>query len=320
MPQADQYLTENTAVRAFIYGHDKSRKTTWAVQAAEAGYRVLLFDFNRGAAALQQLTPEARQRVFVIEASDAYNDAFAARVATFALKNHEFWFADDGSHRIALQQQAGLLHCNMREFGRETVVVFDSYTDLVVSLARQYAFDNNIDLSDAQKPEWEGYRWCGALAQWLLTQMRALPCHVVVIGHATQYEKYKRDPSNPKRQGPLEWSRKQPVSTSNPHGMSITRDFDHVLQFYIQGRTCYIDARGNEHEAGGSRVLGQERYQFDTLPFVTLAQAMGINPPNPPVEPFQFVPAEAGRTQSPSPTKPPLLKPQQGRASILTRR
>lgn len=275
MPTADSYLQSDDHLRIFAYGPAKSRKTWWALQAAEAGFRVLLFDFERGASIVNQISPEARKRIYIIEANDAPTDAYAIAFATAALKSHEFWF-DETTRRVSPQRVPGLAHCDMREFGRDTVVVFDSYTALAVSATRQYAFQNNIDLSDAAKTQWEGYRWCGALLTWLLVQMKLLRCHVIVIGHETQYEKYKKHPTDPNKQGPLEWTRRQPTSISNPHGMSITQHFTDILYFYVAGRTAKIDARGNKLEEGGGRHVPPEEFEWAQLSFGAIAAAAGM--------------------------------------------
>ena len=288
MPLADQFLEEETLVRAFIYGHDKSLKTTWALNAAEAGYRVLFFDFNNGAASVARLSPEARKRVFILQAQDGPTDGFCSVFVTFALKNFNFYFNEE-KRLVSLRPLPGLYHCDMRDFGRDTVVVFDSYTDIVRSLARRFAFENNLDLSQAEKAYdmRQHYGWCGSLATFILDQIKAMPCHTITIGHPVQYEKFKKDPTDPKKTGPLEWSRKQPISTSNPHGMTVTDKFDHVLQFYIEGRTPYIDARGSRDEAGGSRIIPPARYSWNDMQFSNIAALMGISNPKS-VEPFNF--------------------------------
>ena len=290
MPTANQYLTESTTVRAFIYGHDKSLKTTWALNAAECGFRVLLLDFNKGASAVARLSPAARDRVYIVECRDGVTDAFASVFTTFLLKEYNC-YVDEKAHRVSLRPMPGLQHIDMRNFGRDTVVVFDAYTDLVLSLARRYAVENKIDLSQAEKPDdLRGhYGWCGRMASWILEQIRAMQCHTIVIGHATQYEKHKKiyAPDGSVKDGPIEWSKRLPISTSNPHAMSITDKSDHVLQFYGEGRTYYIDARGSKDEAGGSRVIPAQRYEWKDMQFGHLCKLMGIEFPST-VSPFEF--------------------------------
>ncbi len=311
MPSANQYLEEEDHLRIFAYGPAKSRKTWWALKAAEAGFRVLLFDFERGASIVNQVSPEARKRIFIIEANDSPTDAYAIAFAVAALKTHEFYF-DEETRRVSPNKAAGLSHCDMRSFGRDTVVVFDSYTSLAVSATRQFAFQNSVDLSDASKTSWEGYRWCGTLLTWLLVQVKQLRCHVIMIGHETHYEKYKKHPTDPNKQGPLEWTRRQPTSVSNPHGMSITQHFTDILYFHVQGRTAKIDARGNKLEEGGGRHVAPEEYTWDDLSFAAIVKAAGMPIPTTVAE-FDF-PIYAGvqiggATKSiPVPEKQPAIE------------
>lgn len=284
MPSAEQFVTEALTPRIFVYGPAKSRKTWWALRAAEAGYRVLYFDFEHSGSIVKQIAPDALSRIHMLEVNDGPTDAFAALFATCALRSFEFWY-DEESRRIAQRPVAGLQHFDMRNFGRDTIVVFDSYTAIAVSVTRQYAMDNNIDLADAKKQEWEGYRWCGALLTWMLTQWQVFPCPVIVVGHATNYEKYKSKKGD--RRGDLEWVRRQPVSSSNPHGMQIASKFEDVLYFYVQGRTAWIETQGDQMADAGSRIVPPGRYEWDALQFADVMRMAGVEPPSA-VPPFEF--------------------------------
>lgn len=321
MPAATQVLEHGMPRRVCLYGPAKSRKTTWALMAAEAGYRVLLMDSDRGSDVLTQLTPAARERVYIFECHDSAEDAFAAAFTTYAFKFFHFWINEE-TRRMSFTKLPGLAHVDMREFGNDTVVVYDSYTALVQSATKQYCRENNIDLSDAKKTEWPGYGYAAMYLNWFLGQTKLLPCHFIMIGHATQYEKYKKVPGSDK-QGALVWSRRQLKSSSNPHSMGITKEFTDVLYAYVEGRQGYVDTRGNQYEEAGSRIVPPDRYKWEDLSFAALAQAAGVAPPTE-VAPFQF-PVEASTAplvsgSGPLPpamsTKPPVLTG--GRTNSLT--
>jgi len=310
MPAANDLIAQQP-ISALVYGPAKSRKTWWALRAAEAGYRVLVFSLEKGHAIVQQIPPEARERIYIIDAADGPTDGFAALTVTTALKEFNFYI-EENKRLVSTKPRAGMVHVDLRSFGTDTVVVWDTYSALAVSTARNFAFENGIDLSDAGKPEWEGYGYCGRLLTWMLTQMRALPCHTLVIAHETRYEKYKKDKQNPKRQGPLEFERRQPISSSNPHGMTVARDFDNVLYMYIEGRSTWIDTRGSRLEDAGSRIIPPNRYSWDELSFGDLARAAGHALPAA-VEPFNF-PIVGG--EQPSPTNTPLPSGEQKAARV----
>lgn len=305
MPSADNFVTTSLTPRIFVYGPAKSQKTWWALRAAEFGWRVLYFDFEHSGSIVKQLPADALKRIYMLEVNDGPSDAFASVFATTALRSFDFYY-NEATRQVSLRPAPGMVHIDMRNFGRDTVVVFDSYTALAVSVARRYAFENGIDLADAQKPEWEGYRWCGALLTWMLTQMQIFPCPIIVIGHTTQYEKYKqiRDSQGKPRQGPLEWSRRQPISSSNPHGMSIAAKFEDVLYMYKQGHMTYIETKGDQYADAGSRIVPPGRYTWDELTFAALAKMAGIEPPQA-VTSFNFEPAPVAAQQ---PSQPKVIQ------------
>ena len=318
MPQISTTLSEgNDMLRLFIYGPGKSKKTWWALRAAEAGFRVLLFSLERGHGIARQLSQEAQKRIYLLEAHDAPEDGYAARFTVEAFKTFNF-YADEQQRRVTSRPASGLRHYDMRGFGRDTVIVIDTYTALAISTARTFSFENKIDLSDADKQEWPGYGYCGRLLTFLLTQFRSAPCHIIIIGHATQYDFYKKlkGIANKDKRGPLEFSRRQPMSSSNPHGMSISRDFDNVFYMYGEGRSFYLDSRGNKDEDAGSRIIAPDRYDWETMTFGELA--MHANIPHPTdVAPFDFQIVEGAPVMGNRPivAKKPIA---QTRTSILT--
>ena len=285
MPTATDVMTHGMPRRVCLYGPAKSRKTTWALMAAEAGYRVLLLDSDRGSDVLVQLSLAARQRVYIFECHDSAEDAYAAAFTTYAFKTFHFWVNEE-TRRLSFTKLPGLAHVDFRNFGNDTIVVYDSYTALVQSVVKSFCRENSIDLSDAKKTEWPGYGYAAMYLNWFLGQTKLLPCHLIMIGHSTQYEKYKKIPGSDK-QGALEWSRRQLKSSSNPHSMGITKEFTDVLYTYVEGRQAYIDTRGNQYEEAGSRTIQPDRYKWEEMSFAALAKAAGVSPPVG-VEPFEF--------------------------------
>lgn len=316
MPIADELIAETHMLRVFIYGPAKMRKTWWALNAAEAGFRVLMFSGERGHGIVQRLSPEARKRVYIIDAHDGALDGFFATSLVTAFRTGDFGIHEK-KRLVATPARGGFTRIDMREFGAVDVVVIDSYTAFAESLARRYAFENNIDLADASKPQWEGYRYCGMLASWFLTQLEAvLHCHYVVVGHQTQYEKYEKDPNDPKKQGPLEFSRQQPISTSNPHAMSISGKFDHVLHFGANNpQKVIIDTLGDADHDAGSRALPNGRYTWEELTFAELARRDGCTMPTEPTPPYEFIELEdrlskMGKKEAPTSENPAPIVPQ----------
>jgi hypothetical protein len=291
MPQADQLIQEKHRLRVFGYGAGKRRKTWWGLNAAEYGYRVLMFSGEQGHGIVQRLSPEARTRIYILDLHDGPQNALFAQALTLAFRTGEF-YVNEETRQTSPNARAGFRHIDMRGFGTDTLVHIDTYSALVGSLVRRFAFENAIDLADAEKQEWPGYRYCGMLASHLLDQFAAvLNCHYYVVGHETQYEKYSKGPWDAAKKthkpGPLEFSRRQPVSTSNPHGMNVSREFDHVLHFSASGGNIWIDTKGDDDNDAGSRALPNDKYLWENLNFEALAQTDGCAKPNDFAPPFE---------------------------------
>lgn len=331
MPAAQDLIAQSHRIRAMPYGPGKMRKTWWALAAAEAGYRVLMFSGENGHGIVQRLSPAAQQRVYIIDCADGPTDGFFCTLMTVALKSGKFAL-NEKTRRMADRQLPDCNWFDLTQLGLETVVVIDTMSELAVSLTRRFAFENNIDLTDAKRVEWEGYRYCGAMMTWFLDQLRCvLKCHYVVVNHATQYEKYGKNPSDPMKMGPLEFSRRQPVSTSNPHGLTVSREFDHVLYFSSSnGKQVWIDTIGDAERDAGSRALPNDRYKWEDLQFANLALADGCTLPAEPAPPFDFplienrmaMGAQTGAPAAPAtlttPAAPPSI-PATPRPSLIKR-
>ena len=303
MPSAQQHLDDNNALRIMAYGPAKSKKTWWACRAAEFGYRVLLFDFEDGSGILNQLPQEARDRIFILPFADAGKDSFAIEAATVILKEYHF-YVNEETRTVTGTAKVGSYHIDMRNFGRDTVVIFDSYTALVHSAARRFARDHNLDLADAEKTDWPGYGWAGRLLNWMLGQMEHFPCPFILIGHETQNVIRKKVLGNAKAQknAPIERVRRQIYSSSNPHGLGIGKNFTDIIYLAAIGRTFKVDTRGSRDEDGGCRNIPPGLYDWDALTFQIFADAVGLSQPKN-VQPWHF---DVMVDQLATPVKPTL--------------
>lgn len=269
MPSLEESLGQDLRMRIMIYGPAKTKKTWWAGTAAEAGFNVLLLDGEQGGGILKQLSAPARNRIYRIDTQDVAGRAVFAEFLTFFCKFTNFnW--DETTKRFATGKPTENQIVLNREklLTRNTVLVVDSYSALVLSLVQRYSIEQNIDLSDASKTEWEGYRWAGALASWMIQSLVQLPCHVILIGHQEMYEKRKDKV--------VEWSRLQMKSVSGPHAMTIANKFDDVLYTSVAGSSFYIDSRAEKDRDGGARYVPPNRYKWEDLSIKKLCELGGI--------------------------------------------
>lgn len=288
MPSAQEHIEKNIALRIAVYGPAFSKKTWWALRAAEAGYRVLLLDFENKSGIVRQIPEKYLDNIYILPLHDDGKNAYAKNAAVTILKEYNFYINEE-TRRITRTPQIGSKHIDMRNFGRDTVVVFDSYSAIVESTWQDYANTHNIDLSNADKDEWPGYGWTGRLLSWMLNQIEHFPCPVILIGHEAQnvIKKKVLGGASVQKNAPIEMVRRQIYSSSNPHGMGICRHFTDILYLYAQGSSFKIDTRGDKQADGGCQSIPPGLYDWETLTFGAVADSLGITPPVE-IEPWDF--------------------------------
>lgn len=282
LEQKSQSISTNPPLlRLLFYGAPKTRKTWLAGTAAEAGFNTILLDSDHGYhILLKNLSDAAKKRLMVIESTDSLKKANASVFLTTFLKSGKVNF-DEATKQIlpihgAMPESAIQLSID-NHLNYNTVLIIDSYTALVKSLTFRYAIENKIDLTDAAKPEWDGYAWCGALATWMLEKLSQLPCHVIVIGHKSIYEKRGKDSRGKEF---IEYTRTQVKSTSAPHSMTIGDKFTDILIFdQISSIATKISTRADKNIEGGSRLIPPDIYDWKDLQFKNICEFAGIHLP-----------------------------------------
>lgn len=274
MPQLDKRLEDkDMLLRELVYGPAKSKKTWWVGKAAEAGYNVLLLDGDDGWHILTQIKPEARKRIQVMDLNDDLNKVNFSTFMARLLKTGTIVWDEEKKKSAKLNPNANCVSIDLNKMGKHDLLVVDSWTALIKSLMWQYAIENTIDLSEADKSDWDFYGWGGRLALWMLDRLASLNCHLVVIAHATIYEKRSKDGKKVISQ------KRQIISTSGPNAMQIPSKFSDVLYFYPKGSAFKIDTKGTDEADGGSRLVPPGVYNWDDLQFVDLIKAAGLDLP-----------------------------------------
>ncbi len=290
-------------LRTLIYGPGKAKKTWWCGMAAEFGYNVLLFDGDNGWQILSHLTPTAQKRIQIISMQDKLGKAVFAPSLVLLLKRLQCYWSEETKEFKNLQPDASCINIDLRKLGQNDIVVIDSWTAFVNSLIIQYSTEQNIDLSDAEKVDWDGYRWTGHLALWALNVLVSLPCHLIVVAHVDVYEKRSKD------QKSIEWQKRQIKSTSGPNAMQIPCKFGDVLYFYPKGSAFKIEAKGDENEDGGSRIIVPSTQNWETLQFIDIIKMGNIPmpPKNNPLIDYSFGSTIAKTTPIVAPVKPVIV-------------
>ena len=275
MPFANDIDLSKQLLRTVIWGEAKTRKTFWACMAAEAGFNVILIDGDDGSQIVRQLPSHVQPKVLVVDVRDLIDRAvFKEFCATFVRAKSFLW---NEQTRLAefrdFKAENSYIRFTPSKFTPNDVVIFDSWKAFTQSTLLSFAMSNELDLSDAEKEEWDGYGFQGRFQDFVLKSLHCLRCHVIVIGHSCVYEKWdRRDKKNPK----LLSRKTQLVSSSGPHAGTMWSNFTDILYVERIGPTNFmIDTAGEMDRVGGSRLLEPRKYQWDKLPVTDLLSKIG---------------------------------------------
>lgn len=271
-------LNKGLPLKALIYGYGKTRKTTWAGMVAKTNLNGIYCDCDNSAPVLgSMLSAEEQAKLTYINISDDVASAKASWFVSAIAKGKPFIW-DEVTRTIVKQQPIGhsCLLINPQKLTSSDCLIIDSFTQLCNSLFIQYATENNIDLSLANKPEWDDYRWAGQLATFLLTSLMALPCNVILISHVKTYEKKRKDKFGKEQTISV---RTQPISVSNNHAETISKYFGEVYYFFKRGTGTLISTKTTDDLDCGSRFLEPKEWQFDDLTLEFIANKYNVNRP-----------------------------------------
>lgn len=297
MPSANDRINtlQDGLLRIACYGVGGTKKTWWGMNAAKFGFNVIDIDGDDGWKIVNQIDEDARNRIGIVDVVDTFDNPVMCTFLTRLLKGEKFLWNETKKQTVFNESQFDLndnyVYVDASKLTRNDVLCIDSWTSLRNSLGWKFAKENNIDLSDPSlDSNWDGYRWMGALADWYLQKIHALPCHVIVIGHETTYEKRDQEKNSTTR-GKLISSKKQMVSTSGPHGSRMMKDFSDMLYFYIEGVLHRISTMPEKEKDAKSQLVKPGEYFWKDLQFDTFCKAANIPFPQnvAPCEGFKFM-------------------------------
>lgn len=276
MPRGDSLTAEQVTGKYLILGDPKAGKTTWAVEAALAGFNVLLMDGDVAVQAIAQLPAEAKSRIFYMDVGDRLEGGIDPRmiqlVADFFTSSKYLWndTHQRGYSRLkdAHDEESGAALDEIWEFkparlNHRWVVVIDSWTTLSYSAMLAKAADVGVDLGDIEKADMGLYAGAANRLTNMLATIQKAKCHFIVIGHPSQFEKTK-SPNN-KTAGEVkakdrivEWTKMVPKSSSNPHGLTMGKYFSDIgwIDITATGKRELNFAVTN-HRVSGGHLIGK---------------------------------------------------------------
>lgn len=275
MPRGDQMSerSELTLAHLLILGEEKVGKTTWALEAAEQGFNVLLMDGDVAVQRINDLSPAAKSRVYYMDVSDdlvgEVNPRMIQTVANFFTATRFLW--NDSKQREYSRTkdehdpESGacldeIWEIRPSKLDHNWVLGIDSWTTLSYSAMLAKAQDLGESISEVEKIERSIYSGVGnRLTNILVTQQKAR-CHTIIIGHPAQYEKRKAEAGKTVREGMkendqiIEWTRMIAKSSSNPHGYSMGKYFSDIgwIDVDKRGKRVLDFLKTSERTSGGS--------------------------------------------------------------------
>lgn len=275
MPRGNELMTSTSSVQItgkyLILGDPKAGKTTWAIEAALAGFNVLLLDGDVAVQAIAKLPPEAQARIFYMDVSDILDGGIDPRMietvtAMFAAskflwndsKQREYSRAKDSHDEETGACKDEIWEIKPARFDHRWVIILDSWTTLSYSGMLSKAEAEGINLADIEKLDMNVYAGVGNRLTNLLAVIQKARCHFIVLGHPSQFEKTK-SPTNTRagdikaKDRIVEWTKMVPKSSSNPHGLTMGKYFSDIgwIDIGITGKRELNFAVTNQRVSGG---------------------------------------------------------------------
>lgn len=298
MPPADQIKSDDRLLRVLAYGLPKSRKTAWALRCAEFGFNVVYLEGDdQGGLAISQIPKQFHSRVQIIPLAMTAESIVFARFVTRLLKAGSAFTWDEKDRKVEpffAKPDRAYFRVNASLFTPNDVLVLDGWKALAESSLFEFAEDRDLDLSDPDATKSErgsdkkrdGYGFMSNFLNYILARLHILPCHLIVIGHATTYE--KRDKMD---QSKILSQRVQPISSSGPHAEKLASEFTDVLFFErVSPDVVRIDTGGDKDRDGGSRLFKPARYNWEDFGPDKFFEKLAWKPNGAPCEAVKWYP------------------------------
>jgi len=270
--------------RVIVYGAPKTRKTWWAGTAAKT-HRVWLLDGENGATILNQL-PEAYQKNIsrIPLGVNPGQASFATFIKKFAEMLPFIWAANKGS--VVLPSQADdqedlYIAVDQDKLNSDDVIIIDSWTTIVQETVLLYTQLNNLNILQPKKRDYAFYDFQNQVLDTILSTLNKLPCHVILIGHAYEYEYELEDISdNGFRKKSAATKRKIGIqSCTSKHSQKVPANFGEVLYFENKDEnTTLINTGSSPNREGGCRSIAANVFQFPGWEWKDFIASAGILP------------------------------------------
>lgn len=291
MPRATNMAASTQLIKALVNGVEKAGKSTWAAEAAEAGFNVLYLDGDVAAATIGQLSPGAQARIFYMDVSDdlvGTLDANMIQIVADLFSSTNYVWNDSQRKRYSIkgyEPTDEVWEIRPALFDHRWVIVIDSWTTLSYSALLAKAQDLGEDIANVERIGREVYSGTGNRLTNILTVIQKAPCHVIVIGHPDEYQKKKapdktRVGAMKETDMEIEWTRMVAKSCSRPHSLTMGKFFTDVgwLDITRTGKRELSFKLDPTRSSGGH--LDSKGDPRETHSFANLVRAIGGTVPD----------------------------------------
>lgn len=286
--------------KLLLIADGKLGKSFYAGMAAQH-FNVLYLDGDVAVQTIHQLPLEVKRNIYLLSVGDSMeggriDHGFADFLTRFFTESSLIW--DDTHQRVAGRRddlsESEVWEIRPPKLDHNTVLVIDSWTTAVMSIAQWAADAEGVDLMDTDSPEMRPVYAAGGnkATQWLRI-IEALPCHVIVVAHPDEYVKTERPTGKVKDAKETDhkvlWTKMIPKSVSKPHAMTMAKFFTDVawLEASPTGTTRYINFRISDERVSGGHY--NDRVEMEKRWFHELVRQVGGIVPDKPEEPTGWI-------------------------------
>ena len=181
------HAPKSSTQSVLVYGPPKVGKTQLVGQLATK-YNLIWFDLEQGSATLFKLPPEAQERVELIKLPDSRSYPIAIETCLKVIKGTPV-VIDEATGKVLApgakqQEDRTYVELNLNSVGSDTIVVFDSLTQLTNS-AISHITKNQPDDYKLNYDDWGNL---GKLMDIFLSHIQVAKFNVICISHETEAE------------------------------------------------------------------------------------------------------------------------------------
>jgi len=215
-----------------LFGPPKSGKTELAGKLAEH-FNLIWFDLENGWTTLSKLPVEWQDRIEVISLPDTREFPIAIETVMKVLKGSPVLICEKHGKvdcTLCKKENLATIRVALNEMGPDSIVVFDSLTQLTSSVISRIAPVDNLEY----KFEFDDYRKMGALLDFCLSRIQQASYNVICISHESEVE--------------MEDGKKKLVPTAG------TSNFSRNSAKYF-GHVIYVEVKNKAHKAASSTTF-----------------------------------------------------------------